>query len=155
MFHKKLFVSFFLIFFLFLSACNHLNKSCLEINWYEVGRQDSTRGLEWKNTFSERKRICALKKDSSQAKAYKNGFDSGLREYCRFKTGYIYGLSKSKEQPKVCPEPLRKSFVNGYKAGVYMTEIQTLQSKLQKQINNLEEKIKNYENKKSLTMNNN
>ncbi len=149
MLHKKSFFSFFLIFFLFLSACNHLNKSCLEINWYEVGRQDSTRGRKWEDTFSERRRFCSLGKDSHYERAYKNGFDFGLREYCSFKTGYIYGLSKSKDQAKVCPEPFRKSFVNGYEVGTYVTKVQALQNELQKQINVLEEKITSYENEKS------
>ena len=153
MLHKKPFFLIFLIFFLFLGACNHLNKSCLEINWYEVGRQDSTRGRKWEDTFSERKQICSFKKDSHHERSYKNGFDVGLREYCSFKTGYIYGLSKTEEQAKVCPEDLKKKFSNGYEAGTYMTKIQTLQNELQKQIGHLEEKITNYESDKSLTMN--
>ncbi len=151
--YKKIFFSFFFIFFLLLSACSHLNKNCSKINWYEIGRQDSTRGSKWEDTFLEKKQMCSLRKNSNYERAYKNGFDAGLREYCSFKTGYIYGLSKTKEQSGVCPGSLKKSFVDGYEAGTYMTEIQTLQSELQKQISRLEKKIRNYENKKSLTMN--
>jgi len=136
---------------LFISSCTHLKSRCVEINWYELGRQDSMKGHKWQHAFSERNQYCKFDRNKGYKEAYKNGFDAGLREYCSFKTGYIYGVSKSEDQAQVCPESLRTSFVNGYEAGTYMNEIQNLQSQVQKQLNRLEEKVNNYETKQKVT----
>ena len=145
MFFKKIGISLFFIPILFLSGCNHLKRSCLEINWYEVGRQDSRKGLKWEKTFSQRRQVCGFENTSSYQAAYKNGFDAGLREYCSFKTGYIYGLSKTKNQARECPENLRKSFINGYQTGLYIDKIQKKENALQKKLETLEQKVKVYE----------
>ena len=132
---------FYLISLSLLSACTHLDSSCLNVNWYELGRQDSALGLARKASFARRQNICSLEEGAIQAKAYKNGFDAGLREYCRFKTGYIYGLSQLKEETRGCPERLRVNFEQGYEAGRQMSLIQSLQNQIQEQIHRLEEKL--------------
>lgn len=154
MFRKKLLlISFLFISSIFFISCSHLKSSCLEINWYEVGRQDSTRGHERKKVLLERQKTCSIQDESAQVKAYKNGFDAGLREYCSFKTGYIYGLSKTEQKTRACPTSLKNIFVQGYEAGEHMMKIQKLQNNIQGQIRNLEEKIQIYDAKKSAQIN--
>ena len=133
-----LFISFFLA---VLCSCNHLDSSCQEVNWYELGRQDSTRGLKKEVSFSQRRDICPLAPDSIYAKAYKNGFDAGLREYCNFKTGYIYSLSQMEQEVSACPDNLKVEFMKGYEAGSYMKEIQSLQNEIQEKIRKLNHKL--------------
>ena len=124
-----------------LSSCQSLDRSCLEVNWYELGRQDSTRGLKRSLSFEQRREVCPITPDSIYAKAYKNGFDGGLREYCSFKTGYIYSLSQMAQEVSACPKALKKEFIKGYEVGSYMKEIQSLQNEIQSKIQTLNKKI--------------
>lgn len=144
--HLKFFILFLIS--LLLISCAHLNSSCLEVNWYEIGRQDSTRGRDWDQAFSNRRKICPIKSNSQQTKAYKNGFDAGLREYCSFKTGYIYGLSQTEQKIDSCPKPLKAAFQKGYTAGLQMIEIQKLQNDIQSRIQGLEQSIQLYNKEK-------
>ena len=145
----KYFFSIILSFY-FLTACNHLDSNCLEVNWYELGRQDSTRGLKRKTSFAQRREICPLPSDSIYAKAYKNGFDAGLREYCSFKTGYIYSLSQMKKEISACPEHLKLEFSKGYEIGSYMKQIQSLQNEIQEKIQSLNKKLETHDNRFSM-----
>ena len=135
----------------FISSCNHLDTSCLEVNWYELGRQDSTRGLPLSKSFSERQEICPIEPDSIQSKAYKNGFSSGLIGYCNFKTGYIYSLSQMEKKVSACPEDLKIEFIKGYEIGAFMKEIQTLQNEIQNKIHSVNKRLENYRSRFSMT----
>lgn len=143
---KHFFSLLILFFFCFFSACSHLDGACLEVNWYELGRQDSTRGLKRKVSFDQRREICPITSDSIYAKAYKNGFDAGLREYCSFKTGYIYSLSQMRQEVSACPQTLKKEFIKGYEVGSYMKQIQSLQQEIQDKIQKLNKKIEAEDN---------
>ena len=136
----KLFSIFFML-FCFLSACSHLDSSCLKVNWYELGHQDSAKGLKREESFAQRREICPISPDSIYAKAYDTGFSSGLREYCSFKTGYIYSLSLMDKEVSACPEDLKIEFVKGYEAGSYMKQIQSLQNEIQEKIQELNKKL--------------
>ena len=119
-------------------GCSHLDSRCPEVNWYEVGRQDSTMGYSLQRSLGERQKVCALGPDSVFTKAYINGFNAGLREYCNFKTGYTYGLSQIERRKNSCPDFLGKNFLRGYSAGRQMAEIQKLQKQMQEKMSALE-----------------
>ena len=147
-------VRHFLYFIFWLGSilsCNHLDTNCLEVNWYELGRQDSTRGLSQSVSFSERQEVCPIKSNSIQAKAYKNGFSAGLIGYCNFKTGYIYSLSQMKKEVSACPEDLKMEFIRGYEIGSHMKEIQTLQNQIQDKIQSVNKKLENHSPRFSMT----
>ena len=146
---KHLFI--FLLFFFLFPACSHLDNNCLEVNWYELGRQDSTRGLKRKVSFEQRREICPIDSNSIYAKAYKNGFDAGLREYCSFKTGYIYSLSQMEQEVSACPKSLKKEFIKGYEVGSYMKQIQSLQQEIQEKIQDVNKKLEANDNLFSMT----
>lgn len=122
-----------------------MDKSCVGVNWHEMGRQDSTRGLPFEEAFSERQEICSLDPESVYTKAYKNGFQDGIREYCNFKTGYIYGFSQLEKTSESCPESLKELFVYGFRLGNYMSKIQQLKATLENKIDSLEREIKKQE----------
>ena len=142
---------YLLLILCFIPACNHLDNSCLEINWYELGRQDSTRGLTQSVSFKERKKICPIKSNSIQAKAYKNGFSSELNSYCNFKTGYIYSLSQMEKEVSACPPDLKVEFIKGYEIGSYMKQIQSLQKEIQDKIQGLNKKLEKQGSRFSMT----
>ena len=129
----------------FLGGCSHLDSRCPEVNWYEVGRQDSTMGYTLERSLRERQKICNLNPDSVFTKAYTNGFNAGLREYCNFKTGYTYGLARIKKQKNSCPKFLGRDFSKGYQAGTQMAEIQKLQEQMKEKMTTLERLIRTRE----------
>ena len=133
--------SFLIVLSLIFSGCSSLDKSCVGVNWHEMGRQDSARGLSFNEVFSERQEMCDLDPESVYTKAYKNGFQTGIREYCNFKTGYIYGFSQLKEQSEGCPQNLKEVFSYGYKLGGYMSKIQHLKASLENKIESIEREI--------------
>lgn len=141
---KYCFSLLILFYFFLLSACSHLDSSCLEVNWYELGRQDSIRGFEKSVSFAQKRKICPIKRDSMQAKAYENGFSSGLKEYCNFKTGYLYSLSQMKQESSACPKDLKEEFRKGYEMGGYMKEIQSLQNEIQEKIQRVNKKLEKH-----------
>ena len=71
-------------------------------------------------------------------KAYKNGFLSGLREYCNFKTGYSQGLTHQKKN-EFCPK--MSQFLQGYESGERFSEIQALEKDLEQKIVNVQMKL--------------
>ena len=84
--------------------------------------------------------------ESVYAKAYKNGFQNGMREFCNFKTGYIYGfLSAGKKQKTAVPSSLQELFSYGFRLGNYMSKIQQLKATLENKIDSLEREIKKQE----------
>lgn len=130
---------------LIFSGCSSLDKSCVGINWHEMGRQDSARGLSFNEVFSEKQEMCDLDPESVYTKAYRNGFQAGVREYCNFKTGYIYGFSQLEEKSDSCPPELREVFSYGYRLGGYMSKIQHLKATLENKIESIEKEIKKQE----------
>lgn len=146
---KPYFILFLLSFSIFIS-CSHIDDKCSEINWYELGRQDSTKGLKKEESFAKRKKMCPINPDSIYAKAYENGFLFGLTAYCDFKTGYIYSLSQMSREATACPEDLKIKFLKGYEIGSYMKEIQSLQSEIQQKIRAIDSKLRNHEERFSM-----
>ena len=146
--------SYFLIFFCLLLvlpiACGHLDDNCMEINWYELGRQDSLESSSKEQSLSYRREICPLSPDSIYTKAYENGFEAGLREYCNFKTGYIYSLSEMEQDVSACPDHLKLEFATGYEIGSYMKQIQSLQQEIQDKIQELDIKLNEQEGRFSM-----
>ena len=122
-----------------------MEKSCVGINWHEMGRQDSTRGVPFDEIFLERQEACSLDPESFHTKAYKNGFQDGIREYCNFKTGYIYGFSQLERKEESCPPSLQELFSYGYRLGSYMSKIQQLKASLENKIDSIEREIKKQE----------
>ena len=102
-------------------------------------------GYTLERSLNERQQVCHLSPDSVLTKAYINGFNAGLQEYCNFKTGYTYGLARIKRQRNSCPKFLGKDFSKGYQAGIQMAEIQQLQEQMKEKITALEKLIQNRE----------
>ena len=132
---------------LLLAGCSSMEKSCQGINWHEAGRRDSSKGVSFNESFAERREMCSLDPDSIYVKAYKNGFRAGTREYCNFKTGYIYGFSQLEKKTDGCPPDQRKLFFYGFKMGAYMSQIQQLRASLENKIDSLNKEIKKQETK--------
>ena len=102
-------------------------------------------GYSLERSLNERQQVCHLSPDSVLTKAYINGFNAGLQEYCNFKTGYTYGLARIKKQRNGCPKFLGRNFTRGYQAGKRMAEIQQLQEQMKEKMTDLENLIQNRE----------
>lgn len=124
----KKYVSLFLFCF-FILGCQHTQKFCTRINWYELGRQDGTQGKNKKSALQKRRmEICHIK-DETSVKTYQAGFDQGLGNYCTFKTGYNYGYANITKTNDVCPSVLKDLFIKGYQAGKQFNKDQVSTSK--------------------------
>lgn len=136
-------VSFLFLSLLWMGGCSSLETNCLGMNWYELGRQASTQGTKWSKGFKKINQSCSMTEaeKSIAVRTYKNGFDSGLREFCNFKTGYTYGFSNSQKKSQVCAAAPQTQFVEGYNAGLYMFKIDELQNQIKTKLNQLEKKL--------------
>ena len=84
-----------------------MDKSCVGVNWHEMGRQDSTRGLPFEEAFSDRQEICSLDPESVWTKAYKNGFRMASESIAILKPAIFTDFHSWKKQRKAVLNPLR------------------------------------------------
>lgn len=134
----KVFLSF--LFFILFNGCSGLEKECKSINWHDLGRRDSVLKSGFKKELEKRRKTCPIKHDSVYMKAYKNGFLFGIKEYCNFKTGYSYGLAKTKTNISSCPK--NSQFSEGYDSGVKFSEIKSLKKDLETKLSKIQSQLK-------------
>lgn len=126
-------------------GCTHTEKlaqSCQEIDWYEIGRQNGTKGLELANL----KPVRVICKDSDQSLAealYYNGFDAGVVQYCTPENGFELGRN-NREIKNVCPVMLNAAFQKRYYQGRRFAELTRQSQELNKKMQNLETTINNH-----------
>jgi hypothetical protein len=99
------------------------NERCQEVDWYEIGRTDGTKGI-FKNQRRDIKVQCK-DSDVSLAEAfYNNGFDTGMTDSCLPKNGFELGKLSRKVDADNCPPVLRDKFNVAYKIGLKYSEIE-------------------------------
>src|SRR5262245_5768070 len=60
---------------LFFTACSTAPKPCQELDWYEIGRQDGSRGISDNNRRTIGV-VCPSSDESMAEALYNNGFDA-------------------------------------------------------------------------------
>ncbi len=80
---------------------------------YESGREAARAG--WLSSFSESR--CLKLKGSLNEREYKKGYKAGLKEFCVYKSGYMFGLEGKKYQ-NICPKKTENAFFKGYTEGL-------------------------------------
>jgi Protein of unknown function (DUF2799) len=132
-------LTFLALVVLFFTACGHSSNTCQELDWYEIGRQDGTRGA---NSPTDRKIEVACKaSDQSLSEAlYNNGFDYGAAEYCTPQNGFELGRL-GKRAASICPPLLRDEFTKAYLQGKRATEIESARLEVSRRMQNLEAKL--------------
>lgn len=111
--------SFVLLFsFVFiLQGCATMNQDeCLTADWLSIGERDGIRG-KTENMFESRASACAKHGITADRSAYKDGYNSGLREFCLPNNGYKNGLDKI-EYHYVCPIDQQSAYLREYVKGL-------------------------------------
>ena len=103
---------------LFLSGCAmHMSQQeCANTNWNQLGFNDGTRGAAHRD-LDQDVSDCAKFKINVNAKAYEDGYQSGLARYCSYNKGRSLGNSGS-QKSSVCNNGSFPSFQRGYKDGI-------------------------------------
>lgn len=121
---------------LFAAGCASPTKTlpCASTDWYEIGRQQGSRGLASVKEDPIGMSCKAQEQKLDARSLYESGLSLGLSEYCTEANGFQLGKTNSKYQGS-CPQVLEESFMRGYKKGqraVQLTnEKQRLRSKIQ------------------------
>ena len=109
--------------------------TCRNLDWYEIGRSDGAVGSKLEKTAEYVKR-CEKTTHPFESEPYTNGRDAGLVEYCTATVGFETGRGGN-TYDRVCPEHLEKSFLESYKVGQRVREIESENNDLQARIDNL------------------
>ncbi|NJL23774.1 MAG: DUF2799 domain-containing protein [Calothrix sp. SM1_5_4] len=121
-----------------LSACatQQENVSCVQRDWYELGRRDGARGATM-DRMEIFERECPSKDWET---IYINGRNAGLVDYCapenafelgRMGIAYLY----------VCPSTIEPAFLSAYRKGQHARKLEMRAKELDARINSLNEKV--------------
>jgi hypothetical protein len=135
-----------LIAFSALVGCSTLDsgekakQSCLERDWYEVGRRDGSQGLVPDRMYRFAKECKGEDKHSDWQTIYTNGRNAGLVEYCDPKNAYDLGRSGTKYE-SVCPSTVEAAFLKNYDKGMTVRKLEIENQKLTSQLEALNQRL--------------
>lgn len=112
---------------LVLSACATMSgDECVTSDWSAVGFEDGARGYTTERFASHRK-ACAKHGVTADFRAYREGRDEGLVQFCQPSRGYNLGVSGASYNG-VCDIALEEEFLDAYRVG---HQLYTLQSNVE------------------------
>lgn len=129
--------------FLLAAGCASPAKTlpCASTDWYEIGRQQGSRGVASVKEDPIGKSCKAQEQKLDARSLYESGLSLGLSEYCTEANGFQLGKASAKYNGS-CPQVLEESFLRGYKKGQRAVQItnekQRLRSKIQSVETNLQ-----------------
>lgn len=100
-----------------LSACTTMSKrECINGEWRENGYQDATRGLT-SSRYQSHAKACAKHGIEANNALYTEGYNDGLKGYCRSEVGIRKGRAFN-DYRGICPAELEPAFLLGYLQGL-------------------------------------
>lgn len=101
-----------------LSGCvPHLSREqCLSMNWYQIGFQDGSHGLNQRDLQKDIQ-DCAQFQLSVDQKGYLRGWQAGVRHYCQPAIAYRLGTS-GQYYNDICPSDLAPKFKQAWRRGL-------------------------------------
>ncbi len=136
----------------FLPGCAHAphtKEACQELDWYEMGRRDGSRGLA-DNSQRAVKVLCEDTDQSLSEALYQNGFDSGIAQFCTYPVAFEQGRRNQQSSSTTCPLFLRDEFVRGYNNGQKFTALQKNQKEIVRKIETIDQMLKDQSADKSI-----
>jgi hypothetical protein len=107
-----------------LSGCASMSsEECVNSDWAAIGYEDGSRGYTT-DKFGSRRKACAKHGVTADFKAYQEGRDEGLVEFCQPSRGYNLGASGGTYYG-VCDVAMEEEFLDAYRVGA---ELHTLRS---------------------------
>lgn len=107
-----------------LSGCASMSsEECANSDWAAIGYEDGSRGYTT-DKFGSRRKACAEHGFTADFKAYQEGRDEGLVEFCQPSRGYNLGASGGTYYG-VCDVAMEEEFLDAYRVG---SQLHTLRS---------------------------
>ena len=122
-----------LVFGVGLAGCAAMSqRECQLGDWHTAGFDDGVRGASMTRVADYRK-ACSKYNISPDLAAYRAGYDLGLETYCRDSNGFAVG-ARGAAYEGVCPTALEGQFLNGFRPGHHLYELQSAVSGIDGQI---------------------
>lgn len=116
-----------------LAGCAAMSqKECQLGDWHTAGFDDGARGLPV-TRVGDYAKACSKYGISPDLTSYRSGYDQGLETYCRDANGFAVG-SRGGAYNGVCPASLEPQFMQGFRAGRQLFELQSGVNNLRSQI---------------------
>ena len=107
-----------------LGGCATMSgEECATGDWEAIGYEDGARGLTTEQ-FSSRRKACAKHGITPDFRAYQEGRDEGLVEYCQPGRGYSLG-ARGQAYHGVCDVALEEEFLDAYRVGQQLYSLQS------------------------------
>ena len=102
-----------------LSGCASMSsEECANSDWVAIGYEDGSRGYST-DKFGSRRKACAKHGVTADFKAYQEGRDEGLVEFCQPGRGYSLGVSGGTYYG-VCDVAMEEEFLDAYRVGLQL-----------------------------------
>jgi len=99
------------------AGCSTISKdSCIAGSWESLGYEDGRNG-ESRAHFNKIAKTCAKYGIAANAVDYRNGYETGVQQYCSFDKGYDHGTS-GKSIKTECREINSTPYLDGYTEGL-------------------------------------
>ena len=99
-----------------LSGCASMSsEECTNSDWVAIGYEDGSRGYTT-DKFGSRRKVCAKHGVTADFKAYQEGREEGLVEFCQPSRGYNLGVSGGAYYG-VCDVAMEEDFLDAYRVG--------------------------------------
>jgi hypothetical protein len=116
-----------------LGGCAVMNqRECQLGDWHTTGFNDGARGMSV-TRLADYSKACSKYGISPDLTSYRSGYDLGLDSYCRDGNGFVVGSSGA-GYSGVCPASLEPQFMEGFRAGHQLFELQSGVNDLEGQI---------------------
>jgi hypothetical protein len=107
-----------------LSGCASMSsEECVNSDWAAIGYEDGSRGYTT-DKFGSRRKACAKHGVTADFKAYQEGREEGLVEFCQPSRGYNLGASGGKYYG-VCDIAMEEEFLDAYRVGAQLHSLRS------------------------------
>lgn len=138
--NSKTFALVVIFFAAILGACSSMSpEECSATDWNAVGFEDGSRGLT-SDYFANHRQACAKHGVTADFRAYQEGRDEGLVQYCQPGRGYDLGLRGSR-YAGVCDAAFEEEFLDAYRVGYELYELRSNVNQASASIDNGEREL--------------
>lgn len=127
-----------------LGGCASLSKQeCRNADWYLIGLEDGAEGKPV-STLGDHRKACARVDVTPEVIRYRAGHQEGVLEYCTRSRGYREG-SRGNDYHGVCPSDREADFLEAYRDGRELHEIDSALSGLRSDMSHMRTRIADLE----------
>lgn len=118
-------------------------EECELVDWRGIGYEDGLQGRPQTQVAQHRK-DCAQHGVSMDLAAYREGWNAGVAQYCQAANGYRQGRNGA-GYAAVCPSELEPAFLDAYREGRELYDLQSEVRRLSQAISTREQRLSQLE----------